>query len=73
MNALKLFLSASVGVALAFSLPVQAKITTNKITTNKITTNKYAIAGQPSRTVPGEGAFSTVNAIVLSDGRRLSR
>lgn len=93
MNAMKLFLSASVSVALAFSLPVQAKVTTNKITTNKITTNKittnkvttnkiatnriamnkHAIAGQPSWTTAGDGAFSVVDAIVLSDGRRLSR
>jgi hypothetical protein len=84
MNATKLLLSASsVGLALAFCLPVQAKVTTNKITTNKITTNKvttnkiatnkYAIAGRSSSTTTGDGAFSAVDAIVLSDGRRLSR
>ncbi len=84
----KVFGLGLVGLALAASMPVDAKIAANKIAANKIamnrlasnkvamnrlSSNKIAMNTFAGNNVAGEGAFADVAAIELPNGLRLTR
>ena len=55
-----------VGLALALSVPAEARLAANKLATNKLATN--SAAGNA-----GDGAFTNVAAVDLPNGMRFTR
>jgi hypothetical protein len=77
----KVFGLSIIGIALMASLPADARLAANELSANRLAANRLAanrlaanrLAANAFTTNPGEGGFSDVAAVELSNGMRLTR